>query len=144
MKATRAEKVKRTNDVMGLILDGYTKHEIALYASEMWQIGERQAQEYRVWAAKRLERIGNRDTNEIFYKIKTRYERQYRRAIANKDNRLAASLLKDMVEFYGFKAPVKIAHTDPSGTKEARIIYLPEEETNGKLETTTRETDPSS
>ena len=35
----------------------------------------------------------------------------------------------------------KLAFTDPEGKKEAKIIYLPEEETNGKLETATRETD---
>ncbi len=44
-------------------------------------------------------------------KVKNRYERQYRRAVQNKDGHLARLILADMRKLYGMDKPEKLALT---------------------------------
>ena len=69
---------------------------------------------YIKWANKRIERQAARDDYDMFYKVKRRLQRQYRRAIQKEDGHLARLLIKDMRELYAFDKPRK-AEVNESG-----------------------------
>ena len=131
-KSTRFEVIQRTNQVVSLLLDGLERYEITQFASNEWGVGQRQVDDYLKWANKRIQRQAERDDREMFYYVKRRLQRQYRRAVQKKDGQLARLLLKDMRDLYGFDKPAKHALTDIEGN-DLGIIAIPSEKANGKL-----------
>ena len=113
-KSTNSEIIQRVNTTVNMILDGSERFEICQYAADEWNVSSRQTYRYIKAADLRIQRQARRDDNEMFYRVKRRLQRQYRRAIEREDWALARLLLKDMRELYGFDKPRK-APLDPEG-----------------------------
>ena len=62
-------------------------------------------------ADERIRRDAEKAEQRAFSRVKNRYERQYRRAVQNKDGHLARLILADMRKLYGMDKPKKLALT---------------------------------
>lgn len=123
-KSTKAEIINRVKIIIDFLLDGLSRYEILQYGSKKWDITGRQVDEYIAWANKRITRMAEKAEEKSYDRIRNRLERQYRRAVQNKDGSLARLLIKDIRELYAFDKPRK-AEVDESGkpvTPEFNLI----------------------
>jgi len=132
-KATNYEIIQRVKLVIDLLLDGLTRYEICHYASKPrdefydeegknsgWGMSFRQTDRYIRFANKRIERMANKAEQEAFDKIRTRIEKQYRRAVQAKDGHLARLLIQDMRKLYALdKAPKAAVDNDGKPVPDA-------------------------
>jgi len=86
---------------------------------------------YMEWANKRISREAKKDEAKMFDLVQKRLQRQYRRAVQNKDGHLARLILKDIRDLYGFDKPKKHALTDVEG--EIDFITLSIDEAKRRL-----------
>ena len=110
-KSTKAEVIRRVTLVRNMILDGLEAHEMLQYSTqpeENWGVNLRMIYIYIKYANERIKRQAERDDVIMFYQVKRRLQRQYKRAVQNNEGQLARLLLKDMRELYGFDQPKKM------------------------------------
>lgn len=134
IKLSPAEREEHENDIYTLYINGATRRQMLKYAYENhWGLSETSIDAY-IRKAKAKARAAAKYKEEIeLGKAILRYDELYRRAMTEKDLRVARLIVGDMVTLMGLAAPQKqeIQHTISQDTeyKELRQIidtYLKE------------------
>jgi hypothetical protein len=111
---------------MEMLLDGASRYHVCQLVSEKWGLSTRTADRYIRWANTRISRQAEKQDKNIYDKIKHRLNRQYLRAIKDKDGMLARLILSDMRKFYGVDTPIEIKHSGKltlEKTEEYRFVF---------------------
>lgn len=115
-KADKATVIKRTNEVLKLLLAGAEFEDIRQYASDKgWQLCYRQIRRYLEWAYKRLAKATHRDQEQLLGRHLMQRRALYARALKTNDIRTALNVLRDEASLEGLYPPTKIAPTTPDG-----------------------------
>ncbi len=115
-KADKATVIKRTNEVLKLLLAGAEFEDIRQYASDKgWQLCDRQIRRYQEWAYKRLAKATHRDQEQLLGRHLMQRRALYARALKTNDVRTALNVLRDEASLEGLYPPTKIAPTTPDG-----------------------------
>jgi Zn-dependent M32 family carboxypeptidase len=119
-KSTKAEVAARIDTVVTKLLRGVKRAEIIRYASETWNVDERQVQNYITRATKQIEEITQPRKEYEFALVRQRLEELYEDAFAAKNYNAALGALKQVAEMIGLNAPVK---SDTTGDLTIKIKY---------------------
>jgi hypothetical protein len=117
-KTTKAEKAQRVDAVMTLIMHGATRPEIIQYASELWDVVERTADDYASEARQQLEAITEPRRPYEFALMRTRLEDLYAKTYKMQDYYTSLRVLKQISELTGVEAPTKT-----EGDVVVRVVY---------------------
>jgi len=107
--ATKIDSILRIAKIYEFELDGVSRKEILDYGEREWGIGPRQMRNYILRAEKKIKQDAQVIEEKAFDRVRTRYERQYRRAVQDEDGHLVRCLLIDMRKMYGMDKPEQIA-----------------------------------
>jgi len=120
---TSAEKSKRVNAVLELILSGSSKSQIVRYCSETYKVGQRAAENYLSDAkAIMIENYQKAvDVDSFKAEIYNRLEDLYQRNLEIDDFKACQAVLKDIREMMGLNSTQKIDVT----TKGEQIQSIP-------------------
>lgn len=119
-KSTKAEVAARVDTVMTKLLRGEKRAEIIRYASESWNVDERQVQNYITRATKLIAEITQPRKEYEFALVRQRLEDLYDSAFKDKNYNAALGALKQVAEMIGLNAPVK---SDTTGDLTVVIKY---------------------
>lgn len=134
IRLSPAEREEHENDIYTLYINGATRRQMLQYAYENhWDLSETSVDAY-IKKAKAKARAAAKFKEDVeLGKAVLRYDELYRRAMTEKDLRVARLIVGDMVTLMGLAAPQKqeIQHTISQDTeyKELRQIidtYLKE------------------
>jgi hypothetical protein len=122
MKTTKAEKAQRVDAIMTLIMHGATRLEIIQYASDLWSVGERTADDYASEARKQIEAITEPRKPYEFALMRTRLEDLYAKTYKIQDYYTSLRVLKQLAELTGVDAPTK-AEAEVNGAIAITVRY---------------------
>jgi len=115
-KADKATVVKRTNEVLKLLLAGAEFEDIRQYSADKgWDIRDRQLRRYQEIAYQRLAEATKHDEQQLLGRHLMQRRALYARALKGNDIRTALLVLKDEAALEGIYPPTKIAPTTPDG-----------------------------
>ncbi len=100
-KSSKAELNQRVKEVMNILLEGGERGFILQYSSGIWDVSERQADNYIRLANELIIKSVKRDINVDYAKAVRRYERLYLLAVAKEDYRTATSINKELTALQG-------------------------------------------
>lgn len=118
-KQNKAEIARRVNEIYTMLLDGFTRCEIVQYASNKYSITVRQCDKYIKDANKLINDYQLESLEKRYNEAIQRTKSFYKRCVASKDKRTAATVLKELNEIEGCKI-VKIEH---SGEMKNKISF---------------------
>lgn len=125
-RASDALVQERVDDVVDLLLDGYTRKEVLQFISNAgWEISDRQVDNYIAKANDAIHEVREIDRAKRIARVERRIERLYRKALKQGNLALARQLVGDERTLSGLDAPSKTALTDDDG-KALGVLVLPQ------------------
>lgn len=106
-KVGDAESEKRTNIILGLLIDGYQRRDIIEYIREQtdWGIQRAQIDNYIRKANDELEELAKFERSKEFGRAIVRLSKLYKQNMELKENKDALEVLKEIHKLYGLYAP---------------------------------------
>jgi hypothetical protein len=115
-KANRATAIRRTDEVLKILLAGGEYEDIRQYAAtKEWKLSERQLRRYMQLAYERLADATNQNLKSLMGRHLMQRRGLYARALKTNDVRSALLALKDEAELEGLYPPTKVAPASPDG-----------------------------
>jgi len=115
-KTNRATKLKRTETIESLLVMGFTRADIILFASEKaqppWDVSDRTITNYIAAANKNLEKAAETHSEKEMGILLRRLEDLYRRTLGIQDYKAALAVLKERSETLGLKKQSGLGATD--------------------------------
>jgi hypothetical protein len=100
-KASQAEKELRINVVYKMLLDGKTNADIVRYGSENWNIGERQMDDYLVWANERIIDESSEGREKTLADLRAKMKRLYALASTKEQYRVCLGIIQETHKVLG-------------------------------------------
>lgn len=102
-KSTNTEIDERVNTVYDLLLKAYSRHQIVLYASEHWNVGERQAENYISRARQLMQLDAELERPQWLAAAIARLQEYERRASDKNQISIALKALEDQAKLLRFE-----------------------------------------